>query len=137
VSFVRDLSAIGWDRLGQVTESSPPTAPATDRSFGHIARDGRRSVKGACSGTALSLRCAPDPSLSVHHGDVAGPYRRDILMSGSRTVCRRARSGFRTRCQRQGVARCGSKEARAPRTLKSDMPTSVVVSAEGKEQRWQ
>ena len=62
VSFVRDLSAIGWDRLGQVTESRPPTAPATDRSFGHVARDGRRSVMGAWSGTAPSLRCAPDPS---------------------------------------------------------------------------
>ena len=81
------------------------------------------------SDTALEISLT-----ETYRGAAVGRSVLEVRRAGSRTVCRPLRSGSRSRC-RSVVSRprCGSKEARSPIVLKSDVPTAVFLPDLGGE----
>jgi hypothetical protein len=57
----------------------------------------------------------------------AVPYRRDILTSGSRTVCRSCAAWLPNEVPASGCRRGVARKRRERRTLISDMPIAVLT----------
>jgi hypothetical protein len=108
-------------------------APGPARQVTRWAASGRE-ILGSVLRHVGVIDAQPEPSdRSIHHGGAAISYRRDILTSGSRAVCRSCATWLPNEVPASGCRRGVARKRRECRTLKSDMPTSVLGSVEGRE----
>ena len=82
----------------------------------------------------VSIRAPPSRLIEYPPRGAADPYRRDILTSGSRAVCRSCASWLPNEVPASGCRRGVARKRRERRTLKSDMPTSVLYQPSRREQ---
>ena len=101
-----------------------------------------RTASHGCVTLRYGLRCPVGRAVPVVRarywscGGAAGPYRRDILTSGSLTVCRSCAAWLPNEVPASGCRRGVARKRRERRTLESDMPASVLTSATKRRQRW-